>query len=256
MVLASYQRVREGKGGIMIKTISVAYGDAAADKAAQQYALTLARAFDSVMRLVACGDSNGLLREKVQEQVGRLRAEDMHAEIDLRPEGIPDCLLKESRECDLLVVGAGKKGHMLAIMRNAECSVMTVEGAFGPIRNILVDYQGGIEGKTALRIGGHLAERTGSALLVLSVEKTIAMALELTDAAEKYLGGFDTASVETLARENDPESEKDVLSAAENMDADMIVIGREPAGLLENLFDRTSSDAVVPKTKGSLLIAR
>jgi nucleotide-binding universal stress UspA family protein len=62
--------------------------------------------------------------------------------------------------------------------------------------------------------------------------------------------------VETLARENDPESEKDVLSAAENMDADMIVIGREPAGLLDNLFDRTSSDAVVPKTKGSLLIAR
>lgn len=110
--------------------------------------------------------------------------------------------------------------------------------------------------KTALRIGGHLAERLQSSLLVLPVEKSMAKAVELTNAAERYLAAFDMPSVETLARENSPESEKDILSAAERTGADVVVVGRQPRKLLQNLLDETRTENAAFRTKAPLIIAR
>ena len=150
------------------------------------------------------------------------------------------------KETDLLVIGMPTEGtpqdegspldddlievllrEDLRLLRRSECSLLVVCRPPGSLGAILVNYQGGLEGKRALGMAGELAERTGARIVVLSIEGDAVRAAELTGTAREYLGGFDLPSVDTIEEKGVPDSEEKILERAETEGADGITIHRK-----------------------------
>ena len=178
-------------------------------------------------------------------------------------------LLAEARECDLLVIGMPTEGvanndplaetllnHELPLLRKAESSLLIVSTEPEPVQTIVVSYEGDVAGKMALRLGGHLAEAANAAVRTLSVERDMDSAQRLATAAGRYLQAYKLASVETLARTGQPESETAVLAVAREASANLIVVGAEPYGRLERFITTVTAERVALTTRTPVLVAR
>jgi nucleotide-binding universal stress UspA family protein len=268
----------------MIHTVAVLAGDGAYAEAAQQHALQIARWFQARVRVVtiwepkeARGATVGglslesLAEMNVEKVASEARNDHVPLEASVRAEGCLKGLLAEARESDLLVVGLplattkaadpllqAIRHAELPLLHKAECLILVVYQSPRPIRKIMVDYQGGIEGKTALRAAGEVALRTSAAVTVLSMDLDPGDAGVMAATAASYLGGFGLSSVETISRVGQPESAMEVVRAAESTEADLLVVGGERHGLLHWLRDRATPDPedVALSTHIPVLIAR
>jgi hypothetical protein len=186
-----------------------------------------------------------------------------------RGEGAIDGLLAEAKESDLLILGMPTEAAAvsdpvaeamlhdeLPVLRGAECSLLIVAEPPRKLGRALVNYQGGIEGKTALRMAGELAERTSAGLVVLSVQRDLSLASMLTGTAEEYLKGFDLSSVECIADKDSPESESDILHFAHSVRAGIIILGEEPYGFWHRFMGQATAEEVALATRIPVLIAR
>lgn len=268
----------------MIHTVSVATGDTPCADAAELHALELAGMFQARLRAVVVREREELeeaLESGVAENFADLAEEELKdffsqagdagvfAEGAYRTEGMPRSLLAEARETDLLVVGMPTEGlatddplarsllhDELPLLRKAESSVLVICKDPEPLRDILVVYQYGMEGKDALRLAGAIAEKTGAGLHVLSHGGDATEAELITSTAAEYLRGFDIDSVNTLDRHATPSSQTEVIEAAGEINAGLIVIGDEPYGLLERFFGGATAESLALQTEIPVLIAR
>lgn len=101
-----------------------------------------------------------------------------------------------------------------------------------------------------------LAERTSQRLAILAVERHPVDAKVLTASARKYVAGFDLGTVEAAEKKAGPDHTDHILSAASELEADFIVVGGEPQGLLARLFQSPTAEEVVLATRLPVLIAR
>ena len=144
----------------------------------------------------------------------------MSVEKRFRGEGIAAGLLAEARENDLLVVGLPTEGgtedkglmeelwdNDLTLLRQAECNMLVVVGTVRETRTILVNYQGGLEGKMALRLAGAWGEKAAARVVALSIDSDPARAASLTNSATQYLKGYALVEVKAVERPGDPNSE-------------------------------------------------
>jgi len=268
----------------MIHTVAVLAGESDYAVAAQQHALRMAQWFQARLRVVTIreprdtqetttgGPSMETLAEQNVEQVSReARNDHLLVEASIRGEGLLKGLLAEARGSDLLVLGLPPQATKdaepllqamrhaeLPLLHKAECLILVVHQPPRPIRKILVEYQGGTEGKAALRAAGEVATRTSAAVTVLSVDADPGDAEVLAATAESYLAGFGLSSVETINRVGQSEPAMEVARAAESTEADLVVVGGERHGLLDWLRDRTTPDPedVALSTHIPVLIAR
>ena len=266
----------------MIRTVTVCAGENNCALAAHQYAIEIARWFGARLRVVSAWEAEEiredevsgegpeeLARQELQPLLARGREEGLRAEESLRPEGYLRGLLAEARESDLLVLGMPTEGgaqddpvaaailaEELPLLRRAECMVLVVCDVRLPIKHVLVNYQGGVEGKSALRIAGELAERNAARVVVISIEPDIGRAAALTAVAQEYLKGFRLPSVDIVERSGDPESETEIFEAAESSKADIVVVGNRPYGLLDRFFGKITPEQIALDTELPLLIAR
>lgn len=268
----------------MIHTVTVAAGDNNYAVVAQQHALEMARRFTARLRIVgawhleeaAWGESSEqLMDQKSKEFVEEAKKANIRTEMSRRGEGLLDGLLAETLESDLLIIGMPTAGPSrdegspqdsalveallkedLALLRQAECSILVVCRPPRPIETVLVSYQGGLEGKRALNMAGELAERHTAKVVVVSIEGDIASAIQQTTTAAAYLRGFELSSVQAIEQRGAPESEEKILEIAESKKADMLVIGHDPYGILDRLLNRDIVEQIALDTHLPLLIAR
>lgn len=242
----------------MIHVVTVLAGDSSYARIGQRHAVRMAQMFNAKLRVALIWDSEHAQEAEEAGMTWEARADDevrrilleagaahIPAEASLRGEGLLKGLLAEARETDLLVLGlpecptgdepvckAIRQGE-LPLLRSAECMVLFVYRDPEPIRNVLVDYHGGAEGKTALRAAGEVASRCSAAVSVLSVDQGRDNAGSFAASGKRYLGGLEIPDITTMERLGQPGSETEVLRAAEYIGADLVVVGGERHGLLE-----------------------
>jgi nucleotide-binding universal stress UspA family protein len=268
----------------MIRSIAVNAGESAYADVAQKHAIEMASLFDARLRAVvvwepedveelrqsgAAEDPDQVAQQEVGEFIQSAAQANLTAEARFRGEGVTEGLLAEARECDLLVIGMPTEGvaqgdplaeallhDELPLLRKAESSVLVVCSPPRTIHNVLVVYHGGTDGKAALRLAGVLGERAEARLHVLAVQRNLMEAEELTASAEQYLAAYDVGSVTTLERSGAPDSEGQVLEAADAVEADLIIVGDEPYGLLERFFGEATAERLALATHIPVLVAR
>ena len=201
----------------MIHVVTVLAGTSSYAQIAQRHAVRMAQLFHARLRVATVWEpeSAGKPRRWARRgrplpttEVERISREAGNADIlvekSLRGEGLPDGLLAEARESDLLVVGLPEcptgeelvcraiRHDEMPLLHKAECLVLVAYRDPAPIQSVLVDYPGGTEGKAALRAAGEVAIRTSAAVTVLSVNGSRENAEMLTSSARRYLEGFGT----------------------------------------------------------------
>lgn len=265
----------------MIRTIGVCTGESDSQRNAQDYALEWARLFGARLRIVGVwsgrtsfdpGSEDSpetMIQAKMRQLKETFGASGVAVDDYYRGEGREQALKAAASENDLLVLGLDTTEHSasgtgvltrstadLEIIGTAECSVLAVRHAPQSIRKILVHYQIGLEGKQALRLAGAWGEKQNAAVIALSVQSDAAHAAVWTETATRYLKGYDLPAVHTRFASGDPESEGDLLNLAKEQEADALVIGAKPYGLLDRLLDRDVAVDVARITRLPLLVAR
>jgi nucleotide-binding universal stress UspA family protein len=264
----------------MLHTISVHTGDSEYTVAAQEHALEMARRFGARLRAVSIWDPDDarqfpegsedpeeLAQRKLLDLARKAEKAGVFVEQSLRKEGFPKGLLSEAQRSDLLLMGmptegSSKEDPLVAAMleeerpllRKAECAVLVVCRPPQPIHNILVNYQGGVRGKMALRMAGEVALRYNARVTVSSVKETPLDVRLLM--AQQYLEGFRLSAIDLEERTGNPQSETGILQVAESSKADMIVLGEDPYGLLDRFLNKTVTEEVVLATELPVLISR
>lgn len=230
----------------MIHSIAVLGGDETHTIIAQRHAIQMALLFQARLRVAvtwnaednekafAEGVPEEILPAMVEEEMANVSEEvgkaPLLVERSVHGGGLIQGALAAANESDLLVVGlTDEEMEERALLSKADCLVLAVHHPPQSLRRILVDYQGGTEGKAALRIAGELALRTQAAVTILSVSGDISEAGALVATAEKYLEAFGLA-VDKIDHRGSPTSPNEVLRAATSINADLIVVGKERQG--------------------------
>jgi len=266
----------------MIHTVSVRTGDSNYARAAQKHAGYFASWFDARLCIVEvldpqdaetlahAGESPELLMETEADiAVKRTGVMVRRTESHFRGEGTTAGLLAESKETDLLVLGIPAddqtNGSLIGealvrdeipLIRKAECSLLIVAEPPRKLGRILVNYHGGMEGKTALRLAGEIAERTAAEIVVVCIEHELPQAEIYCSTAEKYLKGFHEVQVRSIPIRDKPHSEGDILDLAHSEDAGLIIFGEEPSGFWDRFIGNVHAENLACKTHIPLLVAR
>ena len=267
----------------MIRTITVYSGESDYAQAAQKHAIEAAKAFGARLKIVslwkpengpaaAAGEGNPA---EAVTRPDRHRVAEMAKEAgvecteDQRGTGMTRGLLEESRESDLLVLGlppeeaadesdlaAGLIKRERPVLSQAECSLLIVRQPPEPIDRVLVHYEGDIWGKAALQRAGLAAKCYEAALSVLAVDDDTAEAAALASAAEEYLQGFNLTALDSISERSGSDLDEQVLSAAAEQDADLVVMGEAGHGLLARFLGKNATEKVALEAQVPLLIAR
>lgn len=268
----------------MYHTITVASASNSYARLAEAWALKLSALLSARLRAVVAWDrtevekmrasDKSLDPEQLTEQITRdvvdsARSAGIEAESVFRGEGALKGILAEAQETDLLVIGlpTEERAHDdsvaraildadLPILRRAECSVLVAAREPADIRSVLVSYQGGHAGKSALRAAGTIAEASGAAVNVISGHGDRAQAEVMTGRALRYLEGFDLPRAHGIAFSGQPEEAQRLLQAVEETKANLIVLGHEPYGVIHHLFADDAAEAIAVSTDIPVLIAR
>lgn len=262
----------------MICTITTQTGNSAYAKAAQEYALSLSNSLNARLRVVTKWDDEdvpSVVNALSIAKQGAHNVAELAGQLDI-PVVESDCVdqesvLGEAQMSDLFVVGmptdadvahddnqtAALQDHERPLLHDAECSILVVnKPPKRSIQNILVNYQGGIEGKAALRVAGELASGSGAKVTVLSLHGDISQASKMANTAKDYLAGYDLKEIEILDETGVPESWVDIHNIAQSCDADMVVLGEDPYGVLDRLLSKNIGERMADATDTPVLLAR
>lgn len=262
----------------MIRTITTQAGSSVYAKAAQQYAVSISQALKAQLRIVAKWDEDELPQNvappsfakqagqetvEMAQEAGVMVLESECHEID--------GLLEEAKMSDLFVVGmptdedVSEEDELTSdiqdverpLLRDAECSVLVVsKEPSRPIENIMVQYQGNMEGKSALRVAGELALGYGAKVTVLSIHGDITKASKMAQIAKTYLEGYGLEHIEIIDTTGVPDSWGEVKEKATSCEADLVVFGEDPYGYLDRLLTKNIGERMADATDFPILLAR
>jgi nucleotide-binding universal stress UspA family protein len=210
-----------------------------------------------------------LAEQAMTRAITEAQDQGVNAEGALHGEGVLDGLLAEARLSDLLVMGMPTRREALAdpvaatiwneerpLFERAECMLLVVCDPPHRVEKVLVNYQGGLAGKHALRAACAVAERLGHRLAIMSVDSDPLEAKLRVAAAEQYAAGFNVSAVETAGQLGGKPHEAEILDAVEQLSANFVVLGAEPRDLLSRLFQPSETEEIVLATRLPVLIAR
>lgn len=268
----------------MVRTISFMEGGSELAGSVQQHAFAMAELFgarlhavvawepEDVEELNNAGEEDtpeAMTEPEVSESVELAQARGLVCEPTFHGEGVLEALLCEARESDLLVLGLpveGKEGESplseallddgIHLLRKAESSVLVVNSPYVKPDRILIVYQGGIAGKSALRMGGALAEAVGAEVTVASFGARISDSTVLASVAENYLKAYTLATVQSAPQHGEGPEAADISAVARRSGADFIVFGAETYGLWESIFGHKTAERLALRTRIPVLIAR
>ena len=241
----------------MIYSVAVTGGDSKTANIAQRHAIRMANLFQAKLRVVVTWDAwnveeamdagapDDILKALVDEEMEMVSAEPgasrLRVERSVNGDGLIKGTLDAANESDLLVVGLTDQDmDTLSLLRNADCMILAVHQAPVSLRRILVDYQGGLEGKAALRMAGEVASRAGAALTVLCVSGDASVAGALAATAGRYLEPYGLIEVGKIEHSGSSTSQQEAFLAVKAVDADLVVVARERHGFFTELFDRAT----------------
>ncbi len=269
--------ITEG-GYDMIRTITTQAGSSVYAHAAQKYAISISNALDARLRVVAKWDEDEVPHNIDTPVLAQKSAKEMVAQakevgVDLLES---DCrhiegLLDEARMSDLFVVGmptdtdVANEDQLTSqiqdaerpLLHDAECSVLVVsKPPTQPINHVMVQYQGGIEGKSALRVAGELSLGCAAKVTVLSIHGDINKASKLAHMAKSYLEGYDLKQVDVVDTTGVPDSWVEIKNAAQSCQADVVVFGEDPYGFWERFLTQNTGERMADATDFPVLLAR
>jgi nucleotide-binding universal stress UspA family protein len=250
----------------------------------QEHALAMAELFGARLHAVVAWDPEDveelnnageedtpeqMTEPEVSDSLERAEAHGLVCEPTFHGEGVFDALLAEARESDLLVLGLPVEGREaespvaealldngIHLLRKAESSLLVVNSPYSKPTRILIVYQGGIAGKSALRAGGTLAEAIGANVTIASFAPRIGESTVLASVAENYLRAYTIPEVESEPQHGEGPEAADISTIAHQRGADFIVFGAEPYGLWESLFGHKTAERLALRTRIPVLIAR
>lgn len=262
----------------MIRTITTQAGSSVYATAAQKYAISISKALDARLRVVAKWDEDEVPQNIDAPVLAQKSAEEMVAQakemgVDLLES---DCrnmegVLDEARMSDLFVVGmptdtdVANEDQLTSqiqdaerpLLHDAECSVLVVSKPLTkPLNQVMVQYQGGIEGKSALRVAGELARGCGAQVTVLSIHGDMNKASKLAHMAKSYLDGYALKQVDVADTTGVPDSWVEVKNAAQSCQADVVVFGEDPYGFWERFLTQNTGERMADATDFPVLLAR
>jgi len=265
----------------LFRRIGVQAGESLVSQFALSHALELARLYSARLRIIVTSANDwepseqgsgqqreifGTLNDRLDDasRTGRIQLETVFQGGDA-VEG----LLAEAGACDLLVIGmpTHQAGQLdaaseaifhddLPLFRKSDSAILVASSEAHPVTKLLVHYHGGTEGKWALRFAGEMAEKLAAALAVVSIAGTTLDAVALTNRAERYLAAYNLVGLETIERTAPAESAREIVAAADSVNADFIIIGNKPYGLLDRFFAGFTAEEVIAITARPVLIAR
>lgn len=174
----------------------------------------------------------------------------------------------EVRKADLIVIRRrGQRGFLAnlllgemvhTVIGHTHCNVLTVPRAGElPARGILLATDGSANSELATTVAVELASRCGLPLNVISIaEHTGEHGPAVAQASvDRALAAAQAAGVKATGRVvDDGKPYKAILSAAEQSDSDLIVMGRRGIGRVKRLMVGSTSQRVVGGAKGAVLI--
>jgi nucleotide-binding universal stress UspA family protein len=239
----------------MIHSVAVTGGDSNTANIAQRHAIRMANLFEAKLRVVVtwnarnveetmdAGAPANILQALVDEELATVSAEPgasrLRVERSVNGDGLIKGTLDAASESDLLVIGLAD-ADSVSLLRKADCMILAVHRAPETFRRILVDYQGGLEGKAALRLAGEVASRAGAAVTVLCVAGDAAVAGALAATAVRYLEPYGLVAVGTIEHQGSSTSQHEAFLAVKDVDADLVVVARERHGFFTELFDQAT----------------
>ncbi len=244
----------------MIHSVAVPGGETAVAQIAQRHAIQMALLFQAKLRVVVTWDSEDrdkalsegvpdeilqtLLDEEMNNMSGEVGTTPIVMEQSVHGDGLIQGVLATASESDLLVVGlTDLDTEERSLLPKVDCLVLAVHQPPQGIQRILVDYQGGTQGKAALRAAGEIALRANAAVTILCVSGDISEAGMLATTAENYLEAFGLSSVDKIEERGSPTSPNEIHRAAKSVNADLIVVGQERHGFFAWLGGGATVDA-------------
>lgn len=259
----------------MIHSVAVTGGQSSTGNIAQRHAIQMAILFQAKLRVVITWDAENvedakdagapdeilqaLVDEEMKNVSQKIGTSQLRVERSMNGDGLIPGTLDAASESDLLVVGlTDQETQSQSLLRKADCMVLVVHEPPRSLNSILVDYQGGTEGKAALRIAGEVASRARAAVTVLCVSGDPSIAGTLAAAAEVYLEPYGLIKVNKIERTGSATSQHEVFLAAKAVDADLVVVGRERHGFLVELLDKATinPDSLAEEMRIPVLIAQ
>lgn len=270
----------------MIRTIALLTGGSHYAKAAEELALRLAQACRARLRAVVAVDQNDIdqlsaetnggadnARQLTEQDANRVaekaEALGIRCETAYHGQGVHRGLTEESRQSDLLVLGIPTRADAQAdpmarqmlreriqMVRRAECSLLATLMPRERLDPLLLCYEGGLEGKAALRVGAEIAERAGLAVYLMPLADRPEFASPLIAAAREYLAGFDIPSLQTLEPDYSRLPESQILAATGEVAPNLIVLGSTPHNALQRFFGENTAEELTKDCDIPVLLAR
>ena len=177
-------------------------------------------------------------------------------------------IVEEARDRGSELIIMGRRGHTrfervamgsvtAKVIGNMPGDVLVVpQGAVTGCKHIMAATDGSRDGETAVAEAIKMATKCGARLQVLSVAPSQGRAAEASEALVKAEQAATEAGMEiqTLTATGKPYVE--IIKAAEDNDADLLVVGRHGRGKLDRLLMGSVTERVVGHASCAVLVAR
>jgi nucleotide-binding universal stress UspA family protein len=278
----------------VIKSILVGMDGSRHSWSAWRYAVDLARAYDATLRLVSVVDqrarheavmamSGGFFptglsetamamdaeaeeAAKHQLEVARSRSAQEGIEVETRLlRGAPaETIWSAEPQVDLIAVGhRGERGTWDRLLMGSTASdvvrksarpVLVAPERYRAITKILAAYDGSEPARHALQFAADLASVLKVGMVVLHVTPNSLSETGAIREAKAYLQPYRLAEVQTLVRHGDPAEQ--ILSAASDHHANLIVMGAHGHGMLREVLLGSVAEEVLAKMDRPVLTVR
>jgi len=124
------------------------------------------------------------------------------------------------------------------------------------LNNIMVWYKADVESKSALRLAGHVAEKFGSTMNIVTLYDDIMEAKKNVNVAAQYLKSFKLDDLKKFPLQPATNSLERIKQTAFDNDTDLLIMGNYRNGLFRNWFKSNMESEVALSPSLPVLLAR
>jgi nucleotide-binding universal stress UspA family protein len=145
------------------------------------------------------------------------------------------------------------KSGMRTIVRQSTRPLLFVRDVISPMNHLLLAYDGSPKGKEALYISAYLASRYDKKLSVVVIDNNAERGQKRLQEANDYLG---LCCVNQLFRKSSDRVSRDILQVAEEINADMIIMGGYGLAPLFEIIFGSTVDGVLRGTRVPVIVSQ
>lgn len=258
----------------MLRSIMVETGDSPCAVAAMDTAVWLAKAFGARLYALTCLDERAVESERIRRMLEEhTRKRQARFEEQCRKAGI-ECIsdievgdphaaiVHLSRKADLMVLGsapdpeAANRGFAsigLSVARELVRHALVVRDKVPTFQRIVVGYAGQENSCNALQLAGHLAERAGGTVHVMTSSADLAASNSLLNLAMAYLEAF---RVKAVPHHVTREPGDALFELTKEVEADTVAIGAVRRSRFTMIAFGDTASRVLDASPAAVLIAR